>query len=43
MKEIVTSENSIYQTKQLFVKMLKIERCELCMMYPKEKTAKVYH
>ena len=43
MKEILVNKNFIYHTKQLFVKMLKLQSCELYVIHPQEKTAKFYH
>ena len=39
----VASENSIYHTSQLFVKMLKVQNCEWYMMHPQGRTAKVLY
>ena len=41
MKQIVARENYIYHTRQLFMKMLKVQSCVLYMIYPQGKPAKV--
>ena len=43
MKETVASQNSLYHTGQILVKMLKVQSCELYMMHSQVKTAEVYH
>ena len=39
IKYIVASENSIYHTKHLFVKMMKVQSHELHMMHLQGRTA----
>ena len=43
MKQVVSRENFVYRTWQLFMTMLKIQSCKLYMMHPQGKTAEVYH
>ena len=42
-KVIVASENSIYHAGELFIKMMKLQSCELFMMHSQRKTAAIYH
>ena len=42
-KQIVTTKNSIYHTRQLSVKILKVQSCKLNLMHFQGKSGEVYH
>lgn len=42
-KVIVASKNSIYHAGHLFIKMMKVQSCELFIKHSQRKTEAIYH